>query len=261
MQKIIETLKILHERDLYPDINIATGGISSSPVFEVNNKKVLSFNSGNYLGLANNEEVKQAIIEGIKKFGIHPSGSVLISGTLSIHKELEKRIATFIGKEDAMIFTTSTMANMGVIPAIVNLPLVSLFNFFRFRFKSDRTIIFSDEFNHATVIEGCRLAKTEKVVYKHCDLNDLESKLKKNKKRRKLIVSDGIFSMDGDIAPLKDLAALSKQYNALLMIDDAHATGVLGKNGRGTIEHYGISGGVDIVVTTFSKALGVVGGV
>lgn len=260
MQKIRETLKILHERDLYPDIDIVTGGISSSPEFEVNGFKVLSFNSGNYLGLANNVEIKKAIIDGVQQYGVHPSGSVLISGTLSVHRELERKVARFIGNEDSMLFATSTMANMGAIPAIANLPLVSLFRFFKFLFKTDDTIIFSDEFNHATVIEGCRLAKTEKIIYKHCDLNDLEAKLKKHRKRRKLIVSDGIFSMDGDITPLRGLVDLAKTYNALVMIDDAHATGVLGKSGHGTIEHYGLTEGVDLVVTTFSKGIGVVGG-
>jgi len=260
MKKISDTLKIINEKKLYPNIGIVTGGVSSEPEFEVNGKRVLSFCSGNYLGLANNQEVKQAIIDGLNTYGIHPSGSVLISGTLAIHRELEKRVANFIGNEDAILFATSTMANMGVIPALINLPLTSLLSFFRVFFKKDGAIIFSDEFNHATVIEGCRLAKAERVLYKHCDMNDLESKLKKNRSKRKLIVSDGIFSMDGDIAPLKDLVALAKKYGAILMIDDAHSTGVLGKHGRGIMEHFGLKDGVDIIVTTFSKAVGVVGG-
>lgn len=152
------------------------------------------------------------------------------------------------------------MANMGIIPALINLPLISLLSFFNVFFKKDGAVIFSDEFNHATVIEGCRLAKADRILYNHCDMNDLESKLKKNRSKRKLIISDGIFSMDGDITPLKDLVFLAKKYGAILMIDDAHSTGVLGEHGKGIMEHFGIKDGVDIIVTTFSKAIGVVGG-
>lgn len=261
MKKINETLKLIDEKGLYPHIGVVTNGISSEPEFEVDGKRILSFCSGNYLGLANNQSIKQEIIRGLDKYGIHPSGSVLISGTLSIHRELEKRIAGLVGNEDAMIFATSTMANMGVIPAIINLPLTSLLSFFRLFFKTEASAIFSDEYNHATVIEGCRLAKTKIVVYKHCDMDDLEKKLKKNKKKkRKLIVTDGIFSMDGDIAPLKDIIYLAKKYDSLLLVDDAHATGVLGEHGGGTLEYFNIKGGVDIVITTFSKAIGVIGG-
>jgi len=261
MKKIIDTLKIIDDKKLYPDIKVVSGGISSAPEFETNGKKVLSFCSGNYLGLANNSEIKQAIIDGINKYGVHPSGSVLISGTLDIHRKLERKVSDFFCFEDSMIFNTSTMANMGVIPAIINLPLTSLLSFFKVLFRSEEGIIFSDEYNYATVIEGCRLARAKRVIYKHRNMDDLEDKLKKYKRRgRKLIVSDGVFSMDGDIAPLIDLVSLAKKYNAILLVDDAHATGVLGANGRGTMEHFGLESGVDIIITTFSKAIGVVGG-
>jgi glycine C-acetyltransferase len=262
-KKIKEILKLVEEYGLYPDIKIVTGGISSAPEFIVNGKKVLSFCSGNYLGLANNEEVKRAIIEGLHQYGIHPSGSVLISGTLEIHRKLEKEIADFLGFEDAMIFHTSTMANMGVIPPLIDLPYLRFFhplkNFFPFIKES---AIFSDELNHPTIIEGCRLAKAEKVIYKHCDMNDLERKLKKYKRRRrKLIVTDGVFSATGEIAPLKEIIELAQKYSAMVYVDDAIATGILGENGRGTMEHLGLKEGVDILVTTFSKCFGILGGV
>jgi len=261
-KKIRETLKIISEKNVYPDIKIVEGGISSKPEFIINGKRVLSFCSGNYLGLANNKEVETAIIKGLHQYGIHPSGSVLISGTLSIHRKLEKEIADFLGKEDAMIFNTSTMANMGVIPAIINLPITSFFSFFKIPFIKNDAVILSDELNHATVIEGCRLAKCERVVYKHCNMDDLENKLKKHRKKKmKLITTDGVFSMDGDIAPLPDIINLAEKYGAMVFVDDAIATGILGKDGKGTMEYFGLKEGVDIIVTTFSKCFGVSGGI
>ncbi|MCZ2846056.1 MAG: aminotransferase class I/II-fold pyridoxal phosphate-dependent enzyme [Candidatus Bathyarchaeota archaeon] len=261
MEEISKVLSLIRRNKLYPEIKIVEGGISSSPEFVVNGRKILSFCSGNFLGLANNEQVKKAITEGLNRYGVHPSGSVLISGTLKIHRRLEKEIADFIGKEDAMIFTTSTMANMGVVPAIVNIPLTSLFTFFQLTFnRGKNAVLFSDEFNHATIIEGCRLAKAKKIVYKHCDMDDLKKKLKKYKGKRNWILTDGVFSTDGDIAPLKDIIGLAKRYGARVFVDDANGTGVLGKNGRGTMEHFGLKDGVDIIVTSFSKAIGVVGG-
>lgn len=262
-KKIKEILKIVREKGFYPEIKIVEGGISSKPEFVVNGKKVLSFCSGNYLGLAYNEEIKKAIIEGLNQYGIHPSGSVLISGTLKIHRKLEREIAAFIGKEDAMIFNTSTMANMGVISAIIDLPILDFFTPLRVSFlKRKESALFSDEFNHPTIIEGCRLAKAESVIYKHCDMNDLEKKLKKyRKKKRKLILTDGVFSTHGDVAPLKDIVELAKKYGAMVYVDDAIATGILGENGRGTMEYLGLKEGVDIIVTTFSKCFGIVGGV
>lgn len=261
-KKIKETLRIVREKGVYPEIKIVEGGISSRPEFLVEGKRILSFCSFDYLGLANNKKVKGAVIDGLNQYGIHPCGAVLISGTLKIHRKLEKEIANFLGKEDAMIFTTTTMANMGVIPAIINLPITSFFSFFRIPFKETNAVIFSDELNHATIIEGCRLAKAECIVYKHCDINDLEKKLKKyNRRKRKLIVTDGVFSIDGDIAPLKDIVGLAKRFEAMVFVDDVNAFGVLGGNGRGTMEYLGLKDGVDIVVTGFSKCFGVLGGV
>lgn len=262
-KKIKEILKVVREKELYPEIKVVEGGISSKPEFITAGKKILSFCSFDYLGLANNEEVKKSICEGLNQHGIHPCGAVLISGTLKIHRKLEREVADFLGKEDAMIFHTTTMANIGVIPALVNLPLNTFFSFFKIPFKTlNDPVLFSDEFNHATIIEGCRLAKAEKVVYKHCDMNDLEKKLKKHRRReRKLILTDGVFSIDGDIAPLKDIIDLAKKYEAMVFIDDVNATGILGENGKGTMEYLGIKEGIDIIVTGFSKCFGIVGGV
>jgi 8-amino-7-oxononanoate synthase len=261
-RKIKEMLKIGREKKLYPEIKVVEGGISSKPEFIIEGKKILSFCSFDCLGLANNKKVKKAIIEGLNRYGIHPCGAVLISGTLKIHRELEKKIANFLGKEDALIFHTTTMANMGVIPAIINLSPTSLFSFLKIPFKGTDAVIFSDQFNHATIIEGCRLAKAEKIVFQHCDMNDLENKLKKyNKRKMKLIVTDGVFSIDGDIAPLPDIINLAKKYGAMVYIDDVNATGILGKNGKGTMEYFGLKNGVDIIVTGFSKCFGVVGGI
>jgi len=261
-KKIREILKLVKKSGLYPEIKIVTGGISSKPEFEIDGKKVLSFCSGNYLGLAHNKEIIEAIIEGFHQYGIHPSGSVLISGTLEIHRKLEREIAKFLGMEEGMIFNTSTMANMGVIPAIVDLPTLKFFTPFKIPFlTSKESVLFSDEFNHPTIIEGCRLAKAERIVYRHCEMNDLEQKLKKYKRRkRKLILTDGVFSSTGEIAPLKEIVELAQKYGAMVYVDDAIATGILGENGRGTMEYLGLKGGVDIIVTTFSKCFGVVGG-
>jgi len=264
-KEIREVLKWAKEKGLYPEVKIVTGGISSEPEFFVNGKKVLSFNSANYLGLANDEEVKKAIIEGLHKYGIHPSGSPLISGTLEIHRKLEKEFANFLGKEEAMIFATSTMANMGVIPALINLPSLRPFSrskILTFLKLREEAVIFSDEFNHMTIIEGCRLAKAKKVIYKHCDVKDLERKLKKYRKiKKKLIITDGVFSSNGRIAPLREIVNLAKKYSAMVYVDDAVATGILGKDGGGTAKHFGVEKDVDIIVTTFSKCFGIVGGI
>ena len=259
MEKIKEILKVIREKGLYPEIKVISGP-SNTPEVTIVGKKVILLCSANYLGLADNNEVKNAVIEGIKKYGIHPTGSQLISGTLDVHKELERKIAEFKYSEDAMIFTSGTMANMGVIPAIVNLPLISVSSYLRKRFFKKDMYILSDELNHATIIDGYRLAEASVLSYKHCDMADLEKKLNLNRDKRKLIITDGVFSMDGDIAPLPAIINLAKKYNSILMVDDAHGTGVLGKEGRGTMEHFGLKEGVDINMGTFSKAFGVLGG-
>lgn len=261
-RQIKDILKIVREWELYPDIKIIEEGVPSEPEFVVEGKKVLSFCSANYLGLANDSRIKEAIVDGLYRFGIHPSGSPLVTGTLAVHKELEKKVADFIGGEDALTFGKSTLANMGVIPALINLPVINFLSALGISSSPmEKAVIFSDELNHATVIEGCRLAKAERVIYKHCDMDDLEKKLKKYERyKRKLIVTDGVFTMDGDIAPLKDIVSLSQKHEAMVFMDDVGGTGILGENGRGTMEYFGLKSGVDVIVTNFAKAFGVDGG-
>lgn len=262
-KEIKKILRITREKGLYPEINVITEGFASGTEFIIKGKKLLSFCSSNFLGLANNEEIKRAIIEGLHRFGISQVAPYLTCGTLSIHKKLEEEFAEFIGMEDGLIFNTSTMANMGVIPALINLPTPKFFSFLKIPFFStEKAVLFSDELNHATVIEGCRLVKAEKVIYRHCDMDDLEKKLKKYESyKKKLILSDGVFSMDGDIAPLDHIVNLAEKYGAMVYIDDACATGILGEHGGGTKEYFKLKEGIDVIVTTFSKAIGMIGGI
>lgn len=206
----------------------------------LNGKTVLLFCSNNYLGLANHPELKRAVIEAIEKYGTGSGASRLVSGNMLLHEELENCIARFKGTESALLFNSGYHANLGVIPAIAG--------------KGD--LILSDELNHASIIDGTRLSRAEVVVYPHLDIDFLEHQLKRSKHKRKLIVTDGVFSMDGDIAPLKELVELKEKYNAILMVDEAHATGVLGRNGRGIVEELGLTGRVEIMMGTLGKALG-----
>jgi len=181
----------------------------------------------------------------------------MLSGNLQIHRDFELAITKFKGGEDAIVWPTGYSANVGVISAVMNPPTVGPQDFYQ-----RRGVIISDELNHASIIDGCKMSGQKVVVYKHCDVNDLEKKLKKYKNRRKLVVTDGVFSMDGDIAPLDKIVPLCKRYNSMLMIDEAHSTGVLGKNGHGTPEHFGLKAvkDIDIVHGTCSKALASTGG-
>lgn len=261
MEIIKQTTKFIHENGLYPEIKVVQD-VASEPEFTVGGNRLLSFASFNYLGLANNEEVKAAIIEGLRQYGIHPSASPLVGGTLTVHRRLEDEVANLLGKEDCMLFATSTMANMGVIPALVNLPSTFL-SYFGASLSEEEgnVILFSDEPNHATIVDGIRLARTKVSVYRHCDMDDLEKKLRSHHgRKRKVILSDGVFSMDGDIAPLNDIVSLAEKYEAMVFVDDVNAIGLLGENGGGTMEHFGLKDGVDVVVTNFAKALGVGGG-
>jgi len=204
-------------------------------------KEVLLLCSNNYLGLAEHPALAQAAHDALERYGAGSGASRLISGNMDLHEELEHRIAGFKGTEAAILFNSGYAANTGAIPAIAE----------------DRDVILSDELNHASIIDGCRLSRARTVVYRHRDPDHVESLLKEHAAcRRKLIVTDGVFSMDGDIAPLPDLALLAERYDAMLMVDDAHGTGVLGKRGRGTVEHFGMEGRVHIQMGTLGKALG-----
>ncbi len=213
----------------------------------VDGKAVLNFCSNNYLGLANHPTLTAAAKKAMDQLGVGPAAVRSIAGTMTLHVELEKRMAQFKGVEAAITFQSGFTANLATIPALVG--------------KED--VIFSDRLNHASIIDGCRLAGAKIIAYEHNDVQSLEEQIQANLKnhRRALIVTDGVFSMDGDIAPLPAIYEMAKKYDILLMVDDAHGEGVLGKGGRGIVDHFGLHGKVDVEVGTFSKAFGVVGGV
>lgn len=211
------------------------------PRVTINGKSMLLMCSNDYLGLANHHALSEAACEAMKRYGFGSGASRLVSGSSTMHHELERRLALFKGTEAALVFNSGYAANTGIIPAIVG--------------AGD--VILSDSMNHASIVDGCRLGKATVQVYRHKDTAHVEEILKASfHYRRKLIITDGVFSMDGDIAPLPVLVSLAEKYGAILMLDDAHATGVLGKTGRGTMEHFGLSKGVHIQMGTLGKALG-----
>jgi glycine C-acetyltransferase len=213
-------------------------------------KSVINLSSNNYLGLANHPKVKQAALDAVEKWGVGAGAVRWIGGTMSIHDELEERLAQFKRVESVLVFTSGFTANSGCIPAVVT--------------KDD--VIISDALNHASIIDGVRLSaasyrKSDGWVYDHKNMDMLEDCLKRASGfAKRMIITDGVFSMDGDIAPLPEIVALAEKYDAFVMVDDAHASGVLGKNGAGTASHFDLYGRVDIQLGTLSKALGVVGG-
>jgi len=213
----------------------------------VDGKRVLNFCSNNYLGLANHPRMLKAARDAMEKYGVGPAAVRTIAGTTELHVELERRLATFKGVESAITFQSGFTANLGTLPAMVG--------------KDDAII--SDELNHASIIDGSRLSGAQIIRYAHCDPQDLKRVLDENRSKfpRLLVVTDGVFSMDGDIAPLDQIYQVVQQYEAVLMVDDAHGEGVLGRGGRGIVDHFDLHGKVDIEIGTLSKAFGVVGGV
>jgi len=211
----------------------------------IQGKKVLMFGSNAYLGLTNHPKVKEAAIEAIKKYGTGCAGSRFLNGTLDIHVKLEQRLAEFVGKEDAITFSTGFQVNEGVLSCITG--------------RED--FIIWDELDHASIIEGIRLSFSTKLKFKHNDMDSLEKQLQKCMSDKiKLIVVDGVFSMEGDVAHLNEIVCLAKKYNASIMVDEAHAFGVLGDHGRGTCNHFGVTSDVDLVMGTFSKSFASIGG-
>lgn len=208
-------------------------------------KRVLMFGSNSYLGLTNHPKIKQASIEAIKKYGTGCAGSPFLNGTLDIHIELEEKLADFVGKEKAIVYSTGFHTNIGVIPTIVG--------------RGD--YIIGDELNHASIVEGRRLSFASYLKYKHNDMESLEVVLKKIPyESTKLIVMDGVFSMEGDIAKLPEIVALADKYNASVYVDEAHSLGVFGQEGRGICNHFGLTDRVDLIMGTFSKSLATIGG-
>jgi glycine C-acetyltransferase len=216
----------------------------------MNGKEVVNLSSNNYLGLANHPKVKEAALAAIEKWGVGAGAVRWIGGTMSVHEELEERLAKFKHTEAVLVFTGGFTANSGCIPAVL----------------TDKDVVISDELNHASIIDGVRLSpakykKSEGFVYGHKDMGHLEEILKNTQNfEKRMIITDGVFSMDGDIAPLPAIVELAEKYNAFVMVDDAHASGVLGKNGAGSTSHFNLYGRVDIQLGTLSKALGVIGG-
>jgi glycine C-acetyltransferase len=235
----------LKEAGLYN--RIRTLNSAQGPWLVVDGKRVLNFCSNNYLGLANHPRMVKAAQDAISRYGVGPAAVRTIAGTMDIHLELERRLAAFKGVEAAITFQSGFAANLATLPALVG--------------KDD--VIFSDELNHASIIDGARLSGARIVRYAHAQPGDLENQIKENMGtyRRAVIVTDGVFSMDGDIAPLDEICTIANQNDILLMVDDAHGEGVLGRGGRGIVDHFHLHGKVDIEVGTLSKAFGVVGGV
>ena len=211
----------------------------------ISGKKVLMFGSNAYLGLTNHPKVKEAAIDAIKKYGTGCAGSRFLNGTLDLHIQLEERLAEFVGKEEAIIYSTGFQVNLGVVSCLTG--------------RED--YILWDELDHASIIEGHRLSYSTKLKYKHNDMESLEKQLQKCEPDKiKLIVTDGVFSMEGDVAKLPEIIALAKKYNASVMVDEAHGIGVLGKQGRGTCDHFGVTEDVDLIMGTFSKSFASIGG-
>ncbi|WP_319230385.1 glycine C-acetyltransferase [Draconibacterium orientale] len=234
------TLEELKEQGLYKSERIITTS-QSSEIAVSTGETVLNFCANNYLGLANNPEVVKAAQDIMNDWGFGLSSVRFICGTQSIHKQLEEKVSEFLGTEDTILYCACFDANGGVFE-----PLLGA-----------ESAIISDELNHASIIDGVRLCKAQRFRYKHSDMAELEQCLKDaSGAKYRLIVTDGVFSMDGDIANLPDIVKLAKKYDALVMVDDSHATGYIGKTGRGTAEHYGLLGEIDIITTTFGKAMG-----
>lgn len=211
----------------------------------VDGKRVLNFCANNYLGLCNHPKLKEAAQKALEKYGVGPGAVRSIAGTMDLHLELEKRLAEFKGVEAAISLQSGFCANLATIPALVG----------------EEDVIFSDELNHASIIDGCRLSRAKIVRFAHRDAKSLREVIEAEKDyRRGLVVTDGVFSMNGDIAPLPDLVEVAEEHNLLIMVDDAHGEGVLGRGGRGVVDHFGLHERVDIEMGTLSKAFGVVGG-
>ena len=239
--QIAADLKELHAAGTYKVLRHLDTPMAPEVVME-GRGRVLIFSSNNYLGLADDPQVIQAGIDGLKKWGAGTASVRFICGTFTVHRQLERHLAAFVGCEAALSYVSCWNANEGLIPTLVG----------------PEDVILSDELNHASIIDACRLAKrTTRLVYGHKDMAQLEKQLVEHSgARRRLILTDGVFSMEGDIAPLPDLVELARSHDALLVVDDSHGTGVLGEHGKGTPEHFGLVGEIDVITSTLGKALG-----
>ncbi len=239
-----EQLEELKSKGLYHRLRVLEG--EQKPIATFDGREVINLSSNNYLGLTTHPKLRRAALEAVRRWGVGAGAVRTIAGTMKIHMDLEEQIARFKQTEACVVFQSGFTANAGTVAAVLG--------------KDD--LIISDELNHASIIDGCRLSKGTIKVFKHRDIADCERICQEtaNWNGRKLLVTDGVFSMDGDIAPLPQLCDLAEKYNCIMMVDDAHASGVLGRGGRGTVDHLGCHGRVDIQVGTLSKAIGAMGG-
>ena len=241
---IHQEIQNLRDQGLYNTIR--TIGSPQGAWFVVDGKQVMNLCSNNYLGFANHPRLREAAKKAIDEYGVGPGAVRSIAGTMSLHLELEKKLAEFKGVEDALYLQSGLNSNSATIPALVGSP---------------DDVIFTDELNHASIIDGCRLTKARRVIFPHKDAKGLRDALEKEKAvPKKFVVTDGVFSMDGDLAPMSEIVEVAEEYDAIVMVDDAHGEGVLGSHGRGIADHFGVTGRVDIEMGTMSKAFGVVGG-
>ncbi len=242
---IREDMAAMKEAGLF--IHLRTIDSAPGAWMTVDGEKVLNLCTNNYLGLATHPRLVRAAHDALDRFGVGPTAVRSIAGTLSLHEELEKKVAAFKGVEDALYVQSGLCANQAAIPPLVG--------------RED--VVFSDRLNHASIIDGCRLSRAKIVVYEHCDPADLERKVEQHLSdyRRGMVITDGVFSMDGDVAPLDEIYEVAERHGLMTMVDDAHGEGVLGHGGRGIVDHFDLHGKVDVEVGTFSKAFGVVGGV
>ncbi len=238
MTDIHDRLEEIRELGLHRRMRMVSG--PQGPRVLLDGRRVLLLCSNNYLGLADHPKVREAAAYAAMRYGVGAGASRLVSGNMTLHRRLEERLAEFEQAESAILFGSGYLANAGVIGALAG----------------SGDVVFSDELNHASIVDGCRLSKAETFVYDHCDMDHLAWGLHEAKGRGALIVTDGVFSMDGDLAPLEDIVDLAQRYDARVMVDEAHATGVIGPGGRGSVADANLAGEIDVVVGTLSKALG-----
>ena len=242
-QFLTDELEQLRRQGLFRPLRVL--GSAQDTEVMVDGKRVLNLSSNNYLGLTTHPRLKTAMIEATERWGAGSGAVRTIAGTMTVHEDLERRLAEFKHTEASLVLQSGFTANLGVLQSLVK----------------EGDVIISDELNHASIIDGIRLSKAERSIFKHRDMDDLERHLERHREKRvKLVVTDGVFSMDGDIAPLPAIVERAERFGALVMVDDAHASGVLGKNGRGSVNHFGLDGRVDLQMGTLSKAIGVLGG-
>ncbi|MGL5617064.1 MAG: 8-amino-7-oxononanoate synthase [Sarcina sp.] len=242
LENINFRLKEIKNKNLYRKLNYLES--PQDKIVSINGEKQILLASNNYLALANRAELREAANLAIEKYGFGSGGSRLTTGTYEINKVLEEKIAKFLNRESSLVFNSGYAANTGVIAAIAN----------------ESYTIFSDELNHASIIDGCKLAKGKTVIFKHNDMEDLKGKLKLKTTENSIIITEGVFSMDGDICNLEEIIKIAKSFDSLVMVDDAHGLGVLGDKGKGVLEHFNVKKDVHIYIGTLSKAIGSEGG-